>query len=94
MQHVQRDPLFVALTRPQMLFGVPYSLVILNGVITTELFLVFKSIWVLIPALLLHFIFWATSFSDSRILELWITKARHCPKVPNFHIWRCNSYQP
>lgn len=94
MQHLHRDSLFVALTRPQMLFGVPYSLVILNGIVTTELFLIFKSAWVVGTALVLHLVFWMMSLSDSRIFDLWLAKVRCCPRVPNFRIWRCNSYQP
>ena len=39
--------MFVALTRPQMFAGVTYSYFVVNGVIATELFLIFQSIWVL-----------------------------------------------
>ena len=47
MNGLERDTLFVALTRPQMFAGVTYCYFIANAVIATELFLIFKSIWVL-----------------------------------------------
>src|SRR5439155_27000698 len=39
-----RDILFVAMTRPQMLLGVTYGFAIGKSVITTELLLIFKSV--------------------------------------------------
>lgn len=51
---LERDTLFVGLTRPQMFAGVTYSLFVANVVIATELFLIFKSIWVIGIALILH----------------------------------------
>ena len=40
MQGVERDQVFVALTRPQMFAGVTYSYFVANAVVATELFLV------------------------------------------------------
>ena len=51
MNGLERDTLFVALTRPQMFAGVTYSFFIANAVIATELFLIFRSVWVLLAAL-------------------------------------------
>ena len=42
MDGLERDTLFVALTRPQMFAGVTYSFFIANAVIATELFLIFQ----------------------------------------------------
>ena len=94
MEHLDRDPLFVALTRPQLLLGVPYSLVVMNGIVTTELFLIFKSPWVLLAAVLLHLIGWAVTLNDPHMFDLWLAKVRDCPRIPNFCQWRCNSYRP
>ena len=51
---LERDTLFVALTRPQMFAGVTYSFFIANAVIATELFLIFRSAWVLLAAVVIH----------------------------------------
>ena len=94
MAGVDRDVMFVALTRPQMFAGVTYSYFIINGVISTELFLVFHSVWVILGAVLTHIVGVVLSVREPRIFELWLTRVRHCPRVRNYKIWRCNSYRP
>ena len=89
-----RDILFVALTRPQTFAGVSYSFAILNAVVTTELFLIFKSPWVLLAAVILHVIAWAASLREPRFLDIWLIKVSRCPRVRTWSIWRCNSYRP
>jgi type IV secretion system protein VirB3 len=54
MSAIERDRLFVALTRPQMFAGVTYNLFVINAIFAAELFLVFRSLWVFLPALALH----------------------------------------
>ncbi len=94
MEGLDRDILFVALTRPQMLFGVTYGFLIANAVVTTELFLLFKSPWVLLIALLAHLTGWLGCLRDPRIFDLWIIKVQRCARVANYRIWGCNSYRP
>jgi type IV secretion system protein VirB3 len=53
---LRRDTLFNALTRPQMFAGVTYSYFVINVILTVELFLVFKSFWVLLVGLALHLV--------------------------------------
>ena len=94
MNGLERDTLFVALTRPQMFAGVTYSFFIANAVIATELFLIFKSIWALVAALVIHFVGVLLCLREPRFFDLWLTRAGRCPRVKNFAIWRCNSYRP
>ncbi len=89
-----RDPLFTALTRPQMFAGVTYSYFVLNGILTAELFLIFKSIWVLPIALIVHLIGYIACLDEPRIFDLWMTRAMRCPRVRNHRLWGCNSYRP
>ena len=91
---LDRDPLFVALTRPQMFAGVTYSYFVLNGILATELFLIFHSIWVLVVAVIVHLVGMVLCVREPRFFDLWLTKARACPRVKNYAIWRCNSYRP
>ena len=93
MNGVERDPLFVALTRPQMFAGVTYSYFIANAVIATELFLIFRSIWALGAALLVHVVGVVLCLREPRFFDLWITRVSRCPRVRNHAIWRCNSYR-
>lgn len=94
MPGIERDPVFVALTRPQMFAGVTYSYFIVNGVVATELFLIFHSAWVLVAAVGIHLVGMVLSVREPRIFDLWLARVRHCPRVRNHAIWRCNSYRP
>jgi type IV secretion system protein VirB3 len=91
---LERDVCFVALTRPQMFAGVTYSFFIANAVIATELFLVFRSAWVLFAALLIHGIGVVLCVREPRFFDLWLTRVSRCPRIKNYAIWRCNSYRP
>jgi type IV secretion system protein VirB3 len=94
MAQLQRDPVFSALTRPQMFAGVTYTWFILNAVVTAEIFLITKSFWAIVAAVVLHVVGVIAARDEPRFLDLWITRASRCPRVANFAIWRCNSYRP
>jgi type IV secretion system protein VirB3 len=89
-----RDPVFTALTRPQMFGGVTYTFFILNAVIVMELFLITRSFWVLPVALVIHGLGTLACLREPRVFDLWILKVSRCPRVRNFRLWRCNSYGP
>jgi type IV secretion system protein VirB3 len=88
------EPVFVALTRPQMFAGVTYSFFVINLILAVELFLIFRSAWVLAAALVIHLVGMIASLREPRIVDLWLTRVRHCPRVRNHRFWRCNSYRP
>ena len=94
MERLDQDTLFVALARPQMFAGVTYSYFVVNAVLATELFLVFRSLWVLLAALLIHGLGAILCVREPRFFDLWLVKVRRCPRVKNYRIWRCNSYRP
>ena len=77
-----------------MFAGVTYSFVIINLVVTTELFLILKTPAVILAALVLHAIGWFASLREPRIFDIWLIKASRCPRVRTWSIWRCNSYRP
>lgn len=93
MVQLDRDQVFVGLTRPQMFAGVTYSFFVLNAVATTELFLVFKSPWVFLAAVVIHLAGYLACLNEPRIFDLWLTKVSRCPRVPNYRHWQCNSYR-
>lgn len=94
MQGLERDTVFVALTRPQMFAGVTYTWFVANAVISTELFLVFRSAWVILLALIVHAIGVLACLCEPRFFDLWLTRVGRCPRVGNHAIWQCNSYRP
>ena len=94
MDRLDQDQIFVALTRPQMFAGVTYSFFVVNAVLATELFLIFRSIWVLLAALIVHGAGAILCVREPRFFDLWLARVRHCPRVRNHRLWQCNSYRP
>lgn len=88
------DPLFRALARPQMVAGVTYPFFVLNGIVAAEFFLIFKSLYALLPSLFFHAIGYAAHLRDPHIMALWLTKLRRVPRVPNRRLWGANVYRP
>ena len=94
MAQLDRDPVFGALTRPQMFAGVTYSYFVLNAVVTIELFLLTKSFLALIAAVVIHVVGYVACLKEPRFFDLWLVKVSRCPRVRNAAFWRCNSYSP
>jgi type IV secretion system protein VirB3 len=91
---LERDMVFGALTRPQMFAGVTYSFFVVNAVSTAELFLITKSFWALLAAVVIHMVGYVACLKEPRIFDLWITRVSRCTRVKNWSVWRCNSYRP
>lgn len=91
---LERDTLFVGLTRPQMFAGVTYTLFVANVVVATELFLIFKSLWVIAAALIMHGTGVLLCLREPRIFDLWLARVSKCPRIKNYRVWGCNSYRP
>jgi type IV secretion system protein VirB3 len=94
MTQLVRVPVFRALTQPQMFAGVTYSFFVINGVVTTEAFLVTRSFWALGVALLVHGVGYVACLREPRVFDLWLTRVSRCPRIKNWRLWRCNSYAP
>ncbi|MCE7798381.1 VirB3 family type IV secretion system protein [Sphingobium sufflavum] len=91
---LERQTVFVALTRPQMFAGVTYSFFIANCIVAVELFLIFKSFWAIGGALALHGAGMVLCLREPRFFDLWIARVGRCPRVANHAVWGCNSYRP
>ncbi len=91
---LKATPLFIALTRSQTFAGVTYSFFVLNAVIAVEAFLIFRDFRAILVALVIHGIGMVMSLEEPRIFDLWLARVRHCPRVRNHDLWRCNSYRP
>ena len=90
---IERDTLFVALSRPQMFAGVTYSFFVANLVVATELYLIFRSAWVVALALIAHLCGSLLCLREPRFFDLWLARVSTCPRVRNYRVWGCNSYQ-
>jgi type IV secretion system protein VirB3 len=90
---LRRDVVFLALTRPQMFGGVTYTYFVVNAILTIELFLIFKSFWMIGLALLIHLVGMLLCLREPHFMDLWITRVSRCPRVRNYRLWGCNSYR-
>jgi type IV secretion system protein VirB3 len=93
MARLERDPVFGALTMPQMFAGVTYSYFVLNAVVTIELFLITKSFWALLAGPRPPRGRLSRLPEGARVLRpAGSVKVSRCPRVKNAAFWRCNSY--
>jgi type IV secretion system protein VirB3 len=90
------DPLFVGLTRPPMRFGVTYTALMVNGLVTMEAFLVTKNLLTLLVCVPVHGVCALLCLRDARIFELLLLWARtRLPAVVGAGpYWRASSVGP
>lgn len=88
------DPLFVAVTRPPMRWGVTYSALLLNLVFTMEVFLLTRNLLTLLLLIPIHGICALLCLRDARIFDLVLLWGR--TRLPayagTFRYWRASSY--
>jgi type IV secretion system protein VirB3 len=89
-----KDPLFLGATRPPMRWGVTYTALLANLVLTLEAFLVTKNLLVLAAALPVHGLQRLLCARDPRIFDLLLlhvrTRAPHW--LANGRYWHAASY--
>jgi len=90
------DPLFVGATRPPMRWGVTYSALLVNGVVTMEIFLLTKNLLALLLAAPIHGVCALLCARDARFFDLALLWGR--TRIPallaNARFWRSSSYSP
>jgi len=90
------DVLFVAATRPPTRWGVPYLALLVNMVVTMEVFLLVKNPLILLLALPFHGLCALLCARDVRVFELGLLWAQ--TRLPglagNLIAWRGNTYSP
>lgn len=90
------DLLFVAATRPPTRWGVPYLALLVNGVVTMEVFLMVKNPLVLLLSLPVHGVCMLLCARDARFFDLammW-AQTRMPGLIGNLVAWKGNSYSP
>ncbi len=94
MSKLASDPIFSALTRPQMIGGVTYTYAVFNLILTLEAFLIFRSPFAFAFAGVVHVIGYMGCLREPRFFDLWVTRLSRCPRVRNHRFWRANAYRP
>ena len=90
------DPLFVAVTRPPMRWGVTFSALLVNLVFTMEAFLLSKNLLTLLIAVPIHAVCALLCLRDPRFFDLLLLwgRTRLPAYATNFRIWKASSCSP
>jgi type IV secretion system protein VirB3 len=95
-QGVTADPLFVGATRPPMRWGVTYSALLMNGVVSMEIFLLTRNLLTLLLAAPIHGVCALLCARDPRFFDLALLSCR--TRIPallaNARFWKSSSYSP
>ena len=93
---VTADVLFLGVTRPAMAFGVTYSAMLVNAVVTVELFLLTRNLLWLLACVPVHGIFWLLCLSEPRFFDLAMLwgRTRGPGLFGNRSVWRAQGYSP
>ena len=94
MDNTTVDPLFLGLTRPAMIWGVPQPIFVLNGMFSMIAFLVSNSFYpLLIGAPAIHGLAYLICLKDVLTFDIWLVKTRFL-RCLNRRYWGANSYDP
>lgn len=96
-QGLTADPLFVAMTRPAMVWGVTYSAMVLNIILTMETFIVTKNLLWLLAFVPIHGLFTLVCAVEPRffdLLQLWGRTRLGALVGGTQRFWKANSYSP
>lgn len=90
----QRDPLFLALTRPAMVWGVTYSFLVVNLVATGIAFVWTSSFLTILVAAPVHLLGYVACLREPRRFDLWWVRLRYTLPTQTRFFWGGNSYRP
>jgi type IV secretion system protein VirB3 len=90
------DPLYLAVTRPAMAFGVTYAALLVNAVVTVELFLVTQNLLCLLVSVPIHGIFMLLCMSEPRFFDLLLLwgRTRGAAISRNLRLMGASTYSP
>lgn len=93
-QGLRADPLFVAVTRPPMRWGVAYPALMMNLMAVMEIFLITRNLLTLLIAIPVHGLCVLLCARDARFFDLLLLWAstRLPAFVGNAFFWRASSY--
>jgi len=91
-----REPLFVGATRPPMRWGVTYSALLLNLIITMELFLLTRNLVTLMLCVPIHGVSALLCARDARYFDLLLLwgRTRLPALLSNLRYWQASSFSP
>ncbi len=98
-ERVEIDPLFIGMTKPPVVMGVPMEFFGINFIIFGVGMILFMSlsskvIFFVSVILPIHAIGYIATEKDPQWMRVWLTKLNKCAPTRNKRFWKSNSYQP
>lgn len=98
-EHIDADPLFVGMTRPPIVMGVPMEFFGINFIIfgigmIAFLSLTGKFVFFLCVCIPLHVLGYIATEKEPHWMNIYLTKLTRCGPTQNKRFWKSNSYQP
>lgn len=93
-QDVCTDPLFVGLTRPATMWGVPYTAFVAECMATTLLFLAVGNPFYLLLVVPIHGVFYLISSNDPGIFSSLFMGLKTFGRCRNSRFWGAASFSP
>ena len=90
----QQDILFLAVTRPSMVYGVTYTFLVANVLITGLVFIWSGNLWMILLGGPVHLAGYVSCIRDPRWFDLWYVRLRYALPAQNRFFWGGNSYRP
>lgn len=91
---ITSDMLFVGLTRPATMWGVPYAAFMFNVMFSAVAFLAANNVFFMLLCVPAHFIMYLVTYSDPYAIEnilMWIKTDGRCM---NRQFWGATTYSP
>ena len=88
------DPVVIGLTRPPMMFGVPYVVFVLEAMFVVLVFINTKNLLMFGLFIPLHAIGYVLTVRDARFVDVIVTSLSRCPVTLNRSYWGGVSYSP
>lgn len=88
------DPIVIGLTRPPMMFGIPYVVFVLEAMLVVLVFLNTKNLLMFGLFVPLHAIGYVLTVRDARFVDVIVTSLSKCPRTLNRSYWGGDSYSP
>jgi type IV secretion system protein VirB3 len=88
------DPLVGGLTRPPMMFGIPYVFFVLEFSLVVLIFVNTKNLLMFLLIIPVHAIAYGLTVRDARFVDVIQTRISKCPRTRNHGFWGGDSYAP
>ena len=88
------DPLIGGLTRPPMMWGIPYVLFVIECCVIVMAFVNTKNLFTFLLVIPVHGITYWLTVRDARFVDIVMKRFGKCPPTANRHFWGGASYSP